>query len=139
MVVLLSCVKKKKDGVHKAEELYDSVLFRSSLAYAKALTSDENIFILSAKYGCLTLGETVESYNLTLNEMTDAEIKEWSEMVYQQLLENNVKPTDEVIFLTGKKYRKYLSKLFLHSICPVEHMGIGQRVKYFKEQIKKYE
>ena len=53
-VTLISCVKKKLDLKSKAQDLYQSPLFKKNLAYAKQINSDE-IYILSAKYGLLKL------------------------------------------------------------------------------------
>ena len=58
-IVLISCVSKKLAVKSKAENLYSSVLFKYNLRYAKSL-NPEKIFILSAKYGLLSLDDEVE-------------------------------------------------------------------------------
>ena len=55
-IILIACVSKKGDLKTKAEELYKSPLFKSSLAFAKNLNPDK-IFILSALHHLLELDE----------------------------------------------------------------------------------
>ncbi len=47
-VTLISCVSKKRDFKTKAQDLYQSSLFKKSLAYAKQINSDE-IYIFICK------------------------------------------------------------------------------------------
>lgn len=75
MIVMISCCKSKlEDGrEHPAAELYTSPLFRKSLEYARRITQDKDIYILSAKYGLLPLEARVRSYDVTLNRMRERE------------------------------------------------------------------
>ena len=57
-VTLISCVSKKLDLKSKAQDLYQSPLFKKKLAYAEQINSDE-IYILSAKYGLLKLNDDI--------------------------------------------------------------------------------
>ncbi|WP_353763501.1 DUF6884 domain-containing protein, partial [Oceanithermus sp.] len=57
-IVLISCASKKMPHKAKAEELYTSQLFRKSLEYARQL-SPEKVFVLSAKYGLITLDDNI--------------------------------------------------------------------------------
>lgn len=77
-VVLLSCVSKKLPHRAKAEVFYASPLFRLSLEFAKKLKPDE-IFILSAKYGLVELGEEIDPYDITLNNMPKRDRKLWAQ------------------------------------------------------------
>jgi len=79
-IVLISCVSKKLNHKSKAQDLYVSPLFQKNLRYARSLNPDK-IFILSAKYGLLSLTDVVEPYDKTLNKMTSNEIKEWANSV----------------------------------------------------------
>ena len=71
MNVFISCVKSKRKTKAKARDMYISPLFRYSLKYALSLTSENKIYILSAKYGLLKLDEVIDPYELTLNTMSE--------------------------------------------------------------------
>jgi len=79
-IVLISCVSKKINHISKAKDLYISPLFKKNLAYAKSLNPDKT-YILSAKYGLISLNDSIEPYDKTLNNMKIDEKKEWAEGV----------------------------------------------------------
>lgn len=131
MIVFISCVKKKAKNPCRAEDMYVSDLFKKSLAYARTLGA-RKVYILSAKYGVLDLGDVIEPYELTLNAMTEAERKKWSYRVCKQLEAKGVPYSEEVIFLCGKNYRKYLEQKFVNSIAPLKDLGIGKQLAFYK-------
>lgn len=130
MNIFISCVSKKKNIPSKAEDLYISELFKKSLNYAKTLNG--HIRILSAKYGVLELEDEVSPYNLTLNEMSEKEKKEWSIKVFNQLKKKNIDFNEETIFLVGENYRKYLLKYFSNYKIPIEGLPIGKQLAFYK-------
>lgn len=134
-IVLISCVSVKLSHKARAEELYISPLFKYGLAYAKKLQPDK-IYILSAKYGLLELDEIIEPYNITLNTMSSTEIKIWSEKVLSKLKEKVNLDVDQIIFLAGENYRKYLIPHIKNYSIPLKGLGIGKQLKYLKEHSK---
>lgn len=134
-IVLISCVSVKLSHKARAEELYISPLFKYGLAYAKKLQPDK-IYILSAKYGLLELDEIIEPYNITLNTMSSTEIKIWSEKVLSKLKEKVNLDVDQIIFLAGENYRKYLIPHIKNYFIPLKGLGIGKQLKYLKEHSK---
>ena len=86
-IFLIACCSKKLEGTHPAEKLYQSDLFKKSLAYAKSQNAD-GIYILSAKYHLVPLDLELENYNVTLNNFSVAEKKKWAEIVLSKLKEN---------------------------------------------------
>src|SRR3989344_2686257 len=106
-IVLVSCASKKKVGLARAENLYDSFLFKLNLKYAKSLNPDK-IFILSAKHGLLNLDKEIEPYEETLNNKKDNEIKIWAMKVLNELKRESDLKNDEFVFLAGEKYRRHL-------------------------------
>lgn len=130
-IVLISCSSKKRSSRSQAKDLYVSTLFQFNLKYAYSLNPDF-VYILSAKYGLLDLETEVEIYNLTLNNMTSNEIKEWALRVLNQLGEKTDLLNDHFIFLAGNKYRKYLiSSLKSYEIL-LEGYPIGKQLQYLK-------
>lgn len=131
-IVLLSCVKKKKNYRCEARELYDSTLFKYSLQYAEKLCPDR-IFILSALHGVLELDKFIEPYNVTLKNMRTAEKREWAQKVIQQLQEKGVDLCkDNFVFLAGEEYRKYLLPHIRHYEVPLQGLKLGPRLAYLR-------
>ena len=133
-IVLVSCASKKLSYGAKAKDLYISPLFSYNLAYAESLKPDA-IFILSAKHGLLDLEKEIEPYNKTLNKMPSKEVKEWAEGVLFQLSKVVNVNEDEIVFLAGEKYRKYLVPHITNYKVPLRGLGIGKQLKYLKESL----
>ncbi len=134
-VVLLSCVSKKLDHEAKASELYNSPLFKYNLKYAFSLNPDK-IFILSAKYGLVKLEDSIQPYELTLNTMRSKEIEVWAETVLASLRKEIDLDNDNVVFLAGMKYRKFLTPHIKNYIIPMQGLGIGKQLKFLKDKTK---
>ena len=83
-IVLISCVKKKLPYRAKAQDLYISPLFRFNIEYACSLKPDA-IYILSAKYGLVSLDQEIDTYNQTLNTMSESQKKAWAQKVLAEL------------------------------------------------------
>lgn len=134
-IVLISCASKKLKNKAKAEDLYVSPLFKLNLSYARSLKPDK-IFILSAKYGLVGLKDMIEPYDLTLNNLIAAKIKDWAERVIGQLKKMVELEDDEVTFLAGNKYRKYLIYKIKHYQVPLRGLGIGRQLQFLKNKTK---
>jgi hypothetical protein len=136
-IVLIACCKTKKEGTHKAKELYVSPLFRQSLKYAESIKHDM-IFILSAKHHLLDLNKKIEYYDKTLNNMAASERKIWAKEVLDELRKTTDLKNDKFIFLAGKKYREHLLPEMKKENCkiPLEGLtGIGIQISWLKEKI----
>jgi hypothetical protein len=130
-VVLISCVRRKLPTRARAKDLYISPLFKLNLKYALSLNPD-NIFVLSAKYGLVSLGDEIEPYDLTLNKMKTDQVRSWADKVIEQLKTRVVLKTDHVIFLAGEKYRRYLLPEITSFKIPMEGLTIGRQLQFLK-------
>ena len=130
----ISCVSKKLDHKALAQSLYISPLFQKNLKYAKKLNADK-IFILSAKYGLLDLNDEIEPYNMTLNEMSNKEIKVWADNVLVTLGKVSQLDKDNFVFLAGNNYRKFLIAHLKNYEIPLQGLGIGKQLKWLTERI----
>lgn len=133
-IVLISCASKKLTCNAKAKDLYISPLFKFNLAFARSLQPDK-IFILSAKYGLVNLEKELEPYEQTLNTMPVLEIKKWAEKAKKQMRKKIDFKNDEVVFLAGEKYRKYLLSSFNKISIPLKGLNIGRQLQYLKNKI----
>ncbi len=136
MNIFLSCVSKKLNYPAKAEDIYQSALFKKSLAYAKSLNPD-HIYILSAKHKVLELDNIIEPYDETLNDMSVNEKKAWADEVIKQLKEKNINFDEQTIFLAGKNYTKYIEKYFTnYTNIYSQHSGIGYILQFLSNSVK---
>jgi hypothetical protein len=135
-IVLISCVSKKQPFKTKAEHLYISPLFKLNLQYARSLKPDR-IFILSAKHGLLSLDNEIEPYDETLNTKSTREIKQWANKVVEDLRSLIDIGSDEVIFLAGEKYRKYIIPHLKNYRIPLQGLSIGRQLQYLSHELQK--
>ena len=134
-VVLISCVSKKLSHQAKAKDLYISPLFKKNLEYAHRLKPDK-IYILSAKHYLLNLDDMVEPYDLTLNKMRINELKVWSDIVIEQLRREINLSNDEVVFLAGENYRKFLIPKIQNYKIPMKGLKIGEQLKFLTDALR---
>ncbi len=133
-IVLISCASKKLAYSARAKDLYISTLFKLNLRYARKL-KPQNIFILSAKYGLLGLDTVIAPYDKSLNKMSTLEVSGWAEKVIIQLSQYADTAADNIVFLAGEKYRKYLIQYINHYSVPMQGLGIGKQLRYLKERV----
>lgn len=133
LVVLVACVKSKRDRPCCADEMYISDLFQKSMAYARAL-KPARIFILSAKYGLLSLGDVIAPYELTLKTMKAAARKEWAQSVLDALRQKCDLDADRFVFLAGMPYRKYLEPHLRHHAAPMKGLPFGKQLQWLDRQ-----
>lgn len=131
-IVLISCVSKKLQTQAKVRDLYTSPLFKKNLAYARKLQPDK-IFVLSSKYGLLSLDQKIKPYEQTLNNMSAVEIKKWAAKVAMQLKEVTSLKETEFTLLAGEKYRRYLLPYLKYYKIPLKGLSIGKQLKKLKE------
>jgi len=132
-IVLISCVSKKLPYKARAADLYISPLFRMNLHYAEQFAPSK-IFILSAKYGLISVEKEIEPYDLTLNNMSAKERKAWAAKVLGQLREYCSLSQDHFIFLAGQKYRQYLIPYLKSYEIPLKSLTIGKQLQFLKEK-----
>jgi hypothetical protein len=133
-IVLVACTKRKGSVPTKAANLYQSHLFRKSMAYATVLRPDA-IYILSAKHGLLATDAVIAPYNETLKEMNHRAVKEWAADVIVKLRQVADLDADEIIILAGERYRRYLLPHLAHCKVPLAGLRIGQQLQRLSEAV----
>jgi len=132
-IYLISCSSDKLETKAAASELYCSPLFKKSLEYARKQVSDDQIFILSAKYGLVPLNKVIEPYDVTLKDMPSDERKMWADKVYSELENQFSISNDEFVFLAGTAYTEYLIPKFKYTHDFLEGKKIGERLEYLNK------
>lgn len=138
-IVLISCGAKKAEKETKAKDLYISPLFKKSLAYAKTLTTTDNIYILSAKHHLLPLDKVIAPYDVSLQkDITKKEDRtKWGKKVIEELKKVADIGKDKFIVLAGKNYVAPIENSLSNLELPLKGKGIGQMLKFLNEKINK--
>lgn len=127
-VFLIACGKRKARQTTRAKDLYQGTLFRRSLAYARRRNADL-IFILSAKYGLLELGQEVSPYERTLNKMPAKERQLWAGQVLATLRLRTDLKADKFVILAGENYCRDLLPHLPNVERPLLGLTLGRQLQ----------
>jgi cytoplasmic iron level regulating protein YaaA (DUF328/UPF0246 family) len=67
-IVIIPCGGAKLETPAPARDLYTGSMFRDTLTTARAMTTENNIYILSALHGLIALDQIVEPYDLKMGQ-----------------------------------------------------------------------
>ena len=145
-IALIGCSKTKADQPCEAALMYKGQLFTKSLAYARLLTDDANIFILSAKHHLLPLRAHIEPYNETLNDLNNMQRKWWASAVRQHLFNlypPTLTPPLTVVFLCGRNYHEHIADhlpdTWEWSTPLSDAGGIGYQLQFLTDRLNESE
>jgi len=115
-VVLIACVKEKKNSPCKAIDMYQGNDFTSWVNYSKKINADK-IFILSGKYGLLKPNEIIAPYDFNLNNANKEYKEHWADNVLKKLEEETNLQKDTFILMCNNIYAEnLLAKIKNYSI-----------------------
>jgi hypothetical protein len=133
-IVLLSCVKSKRDYPCKAGEMYTSPLFQKMMAYAQSL-KPKSIFILSAQ-GLLSPDTVIDPCGQCLKNMNSAERRQWAQGVISELRKRCDLDADNFVFLGGVTYREYLVPHLKHCEVPMAGLAFGKQLQWLERRLQ---
>jgi hypothetical protein len=132
-IYLVSCVGKKRLTPCAARDLYTSEWFVKARAYVEVTGC--RWFILSSKYGLVAPTETVEPYELTLNEMSRSARQQWAQHVVAQM-DATLPAANKIIVFAGLRYREflmdYLQRRAPRVEIPMQGLSIGKQLQFLK-------
>ncbi len=136
-IYVLGCGAKKLDVPSRARDLYAGPLFKASLDYALAQVSVADIRILSAKHGLVLLDATLAPYDATWKRGPCISTREMAAQLPATWR------AARFVLLCGLDYRMALGYAYsarfgqpMAMEAPLQHLGIGQQVKWLREQQK---
>jgi hypothetical protein len=132
---LVGCVKDKAAIARRAQDLYQSPLFQGRRRYVQH--SCNEWWILSALHGLVGPDETLEPYDVTLNDASIPERREWSGRVLNQIV-TRIRPIVGDVFEchAGNNYRAFgleegLRQLGCTVDCPTEGLRMGEQLSFY--------
>lgn len=125
-IALISCGKAKREGKHEASKLYIGSYFSKTLTYAQ--NHNDETYILSAKYGLISLKQELESYDLKITQLTKKQRDLWALAVAHQLREV-ITRQDELYVYAGAAYWNPLALYFPQAHIMFEGLSMGRRMK----------
>lgn len=135
-IVLIACVSKKGPRATRARDLYQSPLFKASLAYAEALEPDA-IYILSSKHGLLAVDTVIDPYDDYLKTKSAAERRRWAARVLDDLRRVVDLEHDQFTLLAGQTYREFLMPSLRKTEVPLAGIpGVQVQVGKLKELLR---
>lgn len=127
-LVIIPCGKAKAAAPEPAAALYTGGYFRACLAYARTLTDDDHIRILSGKHGLLRLTDVVAPYEQRIDKPGAVP----ADVVLAQAIVRGLRGCRPVTALTGKAYGRVVRRVWPHAVFPLDGVpnGMGGRLAW---------
>jgi hypothetical protein len=136
-IVLLMCGKNKLSHKAEARDIYTSPRFKKSIEYAKMLTGEESIFVLSALHGVVNLDTVIAPYDKSIYQMSPDEKTVWAEMVFTQLSKCSDVTHDKYAFLTDDDYCEQIYPRLSQVEMPLKGKKPEDHLAWFEDKINK--
>lgn len=128
--IIITCGSKKSSTSCRAQIMYMGTHFKKCLKWAKSKTSEDNIFILSAKYGLLKLDQKINPYDLKMGMKNCVD----SNFIKKQAIELNI-IEDQIYSTAGKEYRIVLDQVFKNIKYPFFNLSMGYMAQAIKRDM----
>lgn len=106
-VVIIACGRGKVNRTCLARDMYTSSYFRCGYQWARSITDEKNIYILSAKYGVISTTTRISPYNIRFGHADAITPEQIARQVKELGLEG-----ETPILLGGTDYHNILSRVF---------------------------
>ncbi len=128
-IVVIPCGAKKRAGVHKARDLYIGSYFTGCLRYALSIAPESSVYILSGKYGILSLTDKVESYEMMLGKPGSITLAQ----VQRQVDDRGLRGCS-VVAVAGQRYANLCKAIWKDCKTPLTGVGgFGKQLQWMKQ------
>jgi hypothetical protein len=130
-LVIIPCGGQKLATPAPASQIYTGTYFKLCLKFARQLTPDFDIRILSAKHGLLRLEQVISPYD---QRMTSALSWAWVHHIRRSSPQKMLQEPAVVSLCTGY-YRRAVSTVWPHARFPLHGLGgIGKQQQWLATQ-----
>ena len=130
MIAVITCGDSKRQGVHKAKDLYVGPFFKMCLKYAQSIMPNDKIYILSAKWGLLKLDQEIENYNVKMGDPGSVLV---STLIIQSQ-ELGIKD-EAIIGVAGARYVSIMKKVWSEGKYPLTGLSLGYAMGALKKNM----
>lgn len=128
MIYIVGCGKQKLTHRSYVKDMYTGSLFKAAYKYAEKRAQKQNIFIISAKYGLISINTVIAPYNEKMG--INASIT--AEKVREQALNFGI-INQPITILASKKYCDFLGGIFTNQITlPLKGLALGYSIQFLK-------
>ena len=132
-IFIINCSKEKLNYPIKASDMYCSERFILSKKIAKK--QGNKWYVLSAKYGLISPDTIIEPYDISVNDWSEKEKKEYASKVIKQISDYGI-GKDRLVFLCNSPYTndilKKLEKKKCQIVAPFFHLKENLYFRYLK-------
>lgn len=136
-LVVIACGKAKQTRPARALDLYTGSFFREVLAYARTLTPDPRIVVLSGKHGLLRYDRVIAPYEQRMDKPGAIT----AEQVAAQARALGLSHELNVVGLVGEAggYAAAVRAVWPHARLPLGEVpdGVGHKMRWLTEQVRK--
>ena len=131
MLVIIPCGQQKRTYKTQAERLYIGPYYRQCLRWALSITERENIYILSAKHGFVSLKEELFPYEQQMDRPGAISLT----AIKQQAKTKGIDKAKRVVAIGGRRYTNICQAIWPSCECPLQQVsgGMGMQMKWLKE------
>jgi hypothetical protein len=130
-IALISCVATKLPGKHAARDLYISAWFKKVRKHVEQ--AGLAWYILSAKYGLVAPDQVIETYEMTLNNMSVQHRLKWAHDVMNKVTDQ-FPDSHRFALFAGARYREFLEPLLVDQGAriqvPMEGLTQGRQLNW---------
>ena len=130
-IVIIPCGARKLGHLAQAQHMYIGSYHKMCQRYARSLTTPDNIYILSAKYGLLKMTDMIEPYSLTLGQpgcVTPLQVRQRAAEL--EILDRLC------VAVGGKKYTDLCRRVWQDCSTPLQGKGgNGRQMQWMKAQL----
>jgi len=132
MIVIVPCGHLKASHATTAEQMYVGRYHKAGMKYAQFMAPRENIYILSAKYGLMTLDTVIEPYDLKMGDVGSI----GAYTIKQQAIRFGIL-NESVIALGGKSYSLMVKRVWPSAQTPLIGLSMFRHYTWFNDQMRR--
>jgi hypothetical protein len=106
--------------------MYCGSHFKNCLKWARSKVDDENIMIISAKYGLIPLDKKINYYDIKMGQPGSISL------IDLKIQANHFKD-EQIISTAGNEYRKMLDQIFKNITYPFKNLSMGYMAQAMKK------
>lgn len=132
MLIVIPCGNSKRNGLSRADRMYTGGYHKMCLKFARSLVDDNEILILSAKYGFIRLDTVIMPYDVSFTKTP-------KKAITIEELKDQISYDGLVVALGGKAYTEKCKAVFPHCVTPLPTKTIGYQVKWMNNNLGTYD